>query len=160
MGVVYRVFDRRLGRDVALKLLRHADAGDLYRFKREFRSIAGIIHPNLVTLHELHTTGDEWFFTMDLVEGVPFIEWVRAAQVPEETVPDAAADEATRTAAPVRPAPPKAPRPAIESRLDLGRLRTALPQLVDGVLALHVAGKLHRDLKPSNVLVGKDGRVV
>ena len=41
-----------------------------------------------------------------------------------------------------------------------GRLRATLRQLVEGVHALHGAGKLHRDIKPSNVLVTPEGRVV
>src|SRR5438270_1857833 len=40
------------------------------------------------------------------------------------------------------------------------RLRATLPQLVDGLCALHTARKLHRDVKPSNVLVTGTGRVV
>src|SRR5580765_8756940 len=76
-GVVYRAFDRQLQREVALKLLRQASGRDLYRFKKEFRALADIVHPNLVALHELHAVGGEWFFTMELVEGVSFIDWVR-----------------------------------------------------------------------------------
>src|SRR5437588_238455 len=80
-GVVYRAFDRQLAREVALKLLRQASGRDLYRFKREFRALADIVHPNLVMLHELHAVGDSWFFTMELVEGVSFIDWVRSGKV-------------------------------------------------------------------------------
>src|SRR5512138_3772528 len=76
-GVVYRAFDRQLQREVALKLLRQASGRDLYRFKREFRALADIVHPNLIALHELHAVGGDWYFTMELVEGVSFIDWVR-----------------------------------------------------------------------------------
>ncbi|HLK39288.1 MAG TPA: AAA family ATPase, partial [Polyangiaceae bacterium] len=43
---------------------------------------------------------------------------------------------------------------------DPAKLRPALRQLVEGVQALHAAGKLHRDVKPSNVLCTTEGRVV
>ena len=139
-GVVYRAFDRQLRREVALKLLRHAHGRDLYRFKREFRSLADIVHPNLVSLHELHASADDWYFTMELVEGVSFIDWVRPP-APAARVPRTRADIAAATC-------------------DEPRLRDALAQLVDALIALHEAGKLHRDLKPSNVLVAPTGRVV
>src|SRR5437868_14336244 len=76
-GVVYRAFDKQLQREVALKLLRQASGRDLYRFKKEFRALADIVHPNLVALHELHATEGEWLFTMELIEGVSFLDWVR-----------------------------------------------------------------------------------
>lgn len=46
------------------------------------------------------------------------------------------------------------------SALDEGRLRRSLIQLVQGLMALHRAGKVHRDIKPGNVLVSMSGRVV
>src|SRR4051812_38581634 len=72
LGVVYRAFDRQRGTEVALKTLRTVTGPDLYRFKREFRLLADVAHPNLATLHELHTVGDEWFLTMELIEGGSF----------------------------------------------------------------------------------------
>ena len=155
MGVVYRAHDRRLDRDVAMKALRHASGRDLYRFKREFRSLADIVHPNLVALHELHTTGDEWFFTMELVEGCSFIDWVR----PSPPRPPAEAAESDDTLPSIR-IQPRTRQEIAAARVDHARLRAALPQLADGVMALHVSGKLHRDLKPSNVLVDRAGRLV
>ena len=80
-GVVYRAFDRQLQREVALKMLRQASGRDLYRFKREFRALADIVHPNLVTLHELHSSEGDWYFTMELVEGFSFIDWVRPTKL-------------------------------------------------------------------------------
>src|SRR6185503_12075605 len=76
-GTVYRVLDKDLGREVALKLLRQASGRDLVRFKREFRALADITHPSLVQLHELHAEGGDWYYTMELVEGETFIDWVR-----------------------------------------------------------------------------------
>jgi hypothetical protein len=153
MGVVFRAFDHRLAREVALKTLRQASGRDLFRFKREFRALTDIVHPNLVALHELHTTGDEWFFSMELVEGVSFVEWLRR-QEPVDEPTQGFGGEATM---PTRAGVLADLEPLA---IDMDRLRDALAQLVDGILALHVSGKLHRDLKPSNVLVTPEGRVV
>src|SRR5262245_1549168 len=79
MGVVYEAFDRELGSRIALKTLRELDARTLYRFKREFRALQGIEHPNLVSLGELIEHKGQWFFTMELVEGVDFLTYVRNA---------------------------------------------------------------------------------
>jgi tetratricopeptide (TPR) repeat protein/predicted Ser/Thr protein kinase len=77
MGVVYEVEDRARRQIVALKTLRRWNAADIYRLKREFRSLTGIAHPNLVSLHDLVVDEAQCFFTMELVYGVTFVEYVR-----------------------------------------------------------------------------------
>jgi tRNA A-37 threonylcarbamoyl transferase component Bud32 len=138
-GVVYEAEDLRDRGRVALKMLRHAEADWLYRFKREFRSLQGLVHPNLVALDELFCDGEQWFFTMELVDGVTFVG-------------HAGQGEATLSAAGLS----GAGHESFHER----RLRDGLRQLFEGLAVLHAAGKVHRDIKPSNVLVTREGRVV
>ena len=182
MGVVYRAFDQRRGTAVALKTLTRADPAAILRFKQEFRTLADLSHPNLVALHELTADGPSWFFTMELVEGVDFLSFVRSAtgrpapvpetkeysKPPSPSFPDAlrSAQKAggdtepfdlnqARAGQNVRPHRRFGLSPAV-----LARLWIALLQLAEGIAVLHEAGKLHRDLKPSNVLVTRQGRLV
>jgi tetratricopeptide (TPR) repeat protein len=158
MGVVYRVHDRRHDQELALKTLARLEPAGLYRLKREFRSLADIVHPNLVRLHELLSEDEVVFFTMDLVNGVHFLDHLRPdgtlhdtpPSPDEDTAPWQGGQEQGPGSGPV--APPEG--------IDVQRIREAFRQLATGVHALHRAGKLHRDLKPSNVLVAEGSRVV
>ncbi len=161
MGVVYRARDHERGTTVALKTLQRASAGAVARFKREFRGLADVIHPNLVALYELVVNGERVFYTMELVDGVHFDDWVRPREHGDDADSTRTATDSTRVLGEQTEetrAPPLRTRPAGE--LDVRRLRVALRQLAEGVAAIHEAGMLHRDLKPSNVMVTPSGRLV
>lgn len=140
MGSVHLVHDEQLGCEVALKTLNASGGIDLYRLKREFRALADIKHPNLVTLHELVADGALWFFTMEYVAGASFDTYLLDHRGL------GAADGGGARLAPASDEPE--------------RLLSTVRQLCAGVHAMHEAGCVHRDLKPSNVLVTDQGRVV
>lgn len=175
-GVVYRAYDRRRNTFVALKTLHDLDASALYRFKREFRAMADVTHPNLVTLYELISEGDLWFFTMELIEGVNLLDYVRQENYPALPDSDQVSDSAEQPTVDAATWPSDetlthrpgldrmdalvVEKPSAVTSASMDRVRHAFRQLAEGICVLHQAGMLHRDIKPSNVLVTREGRVV
>jgi serine/threonine protein kinase len=168
MGIVYEAFDREREVTVALKMLPHVDAASLYRFKQEFRLLAGISHPNLASLYELHADGDRWFFTMELVDGTDLLSYLRGRSVggaPGSSLDDSSDEAPTtdmsgRAPEPPAPSPVHPDLPTTPAHLNEPRLRAALLQLTSALITLHAHRRLHCDIKPRNVLVTRDGRVV
>jgi tetratricopeptide (TPR) repeat protein len=74
--VVYEALDRTRGTRVALKTLRSRSDHAVALLKREFENLRRARHENVVAFGELHTEEDESYFTMELVEGVGFLEYV------------------------------------------------------------------------------------
>ncbi len=77
MGRVYEVLDERTGMLLALKTMRYVGSDGMYQLKREFRSLAEISHPNLVALYELVADRDQLFYTMEFIDGVDFVTYIR-----------------------------------------------------------------------------------
>ena len=153
MGIVYEAYDCERSAVVALKTLPHLDTKSIQRLKREFRAVADLVHPNLVLPHELVATDGQCFFTMELIDGVDFLTYVRA-----EPAEPAWTETVTSPADQAFPSPAR----AAWSRcaVDVGRLEAMLGQLASGLGALHRTGRLHCDIKPSNVMVTSTGRLV
>jgi len=75
MGVVFRAVDEDLGREVALKMLKTAQAysaGQMERFQREARNTARLRHPGIATLYEIGRDGDAVYLSLELIAGKPF----------------------------------------------------------------------------------------
>src|SRR5262245_16066015 len=72
MGEVYRARDRRLDRDVAIKVLPQgvaADSDRIARFKREAKTLAALNHPNIAHIHGFEESDGIHALVMELVEG-------------------------------------------------------------------------------------------
>jgi serine/threonine protein kinase len=89
MGMVYKAFDTKLEREVALKVLRHEAIGDpaaKERFIREARAASALNHPNITTIYEI----DEWhgqdFICMEYVEGETVKKKIQSGQMSMDEV--------------------------------------------------------------------------
>jgi len=85
MGEVYRARDRKLGREVAIKILPEAFAQDpmrLTRFDREARMLASINHPALAAIYGLEEAGAIRYIVMELVPGETLSETVARGPLP------------------------------------------------------------------------------
>jgi serine/threonine protein kinase len=132
MGEVYRARDTRLGRDVALKVLREKDSEDpalLSRFDQEARAASSLNHPNIVVVYE---TGSAvvaghaqpiHYLAMELIDGESLTSRLTGEPL------------------------------SIRRMIDIGS------QIAEGLARAHESGIVHRDLKPSNIFVTADGRV-
>src|SRR5687767_11743544 len=71
MGVVYRAFDPKLRRPVAIKLLPDlADAAARHRFEREARTVTALNHPHILTVYDVGEHDGRQYLVTELVDGV------------------------------------------------------------------------------------------
>jgi eukaryotic-like serine/threonine-protein kinase len=128
MGIVYKAFDTRLERHVALKFLpphlRH-DGELKRRLSEEARAASTLDHPNIVVVHDIDETPEgDLFIAMAFHEGVTLRDRIERQKPGGMPVTEA---------------------------LQLAR------QVAAGLARAHERGLIHRDIKPSNVIVARDG---
>jgi serine/threonine-protein kinase len=130
MGVVYRVRDTALGREVALKVLQEEFAGDADRVQRflDEACICGQLqHPGVPPVYDPGRWPDgRPYFAMKLVQGQTLAALLGARREPAE---------------------------------DRVRFLTIFQQVCQTLAYAHARGVVHRDLKPANVMVGAFGEV-
>jgi len=129
MGEVYRAQDPRLGRDIALKVIRRVLVADqnsqddaLERLLREATLASALNHPNIVTIYETGVVGNDRYIAMELVEGRTL------RQLASEDLP-------------------------LERSMGIAR------QIAEALAVAHGAQIVHRDIKPDNVMVRPDGYI-
>jgi len=136
MGEVRRCTDQRIGRDVAMKVIRpgHGSCSDLReRFEREARIQGQLDHPSVVPVYDLGVRPDgAAFFTMKRIVGRTLEEVIGALRD---------GDEDTRASHPRR------------------KLLAAVSSVCLTVAFAHQRGVVHRDLKPANIILGSFGEV-
>jgi eukaryotic-like serine/threonine-protein kinase len=149
MGQVYRAFDPRLERTVALKIIvipesardvrtrpegarttdRESDriSGSLSEFSarllREARAVAALSHPNVVAIYDVGESKGRLYLAMELVVGSSLRSFVGNLELP------------------------------------LGRRIRWLVDVARALDAAHKSGIIHRDVKPENVMVREDGGI-
>jgi eukaryotic-like serine/threonine-protein kinase len=169
MGVVYRALDRAQNAEVALKTLREIGPSTILRFKTEFRALQDVAHPNLVALYELISSRGDWYFTMELIDGVDLLHFVRGEELPTMAsgTDSRHGEQASEPQSGGMTSPnvvgQRSPHPALTAcptTIDYDRVVNVVAQLAEGVSALHDSGHLHRDIKPSNIMVTSESRVV
>jgi eukaryotic-like serine/threonine-protein kinase len=87
MGEVYQAKDRKLGRDVAIKILPEEFARDADRVARlqcEAKVLASLNHPNIAAIYGLEEASETNFLVMKLVEGQTLADRIAAGPIPVE----------------------------------------------------------------------------
>jgi eukaryotic-like serine/threonine-protein kinase len=85
MGEVYRAWDSRLSRDVAIKILATsvaADSGRLFRFEQEAKAAASLNHPNILAVYQMGTHLGAPYLVTELLEGKTLTEAIRRGPLP------------------------------------------------------------------------------
>jgi len=80
MGAVYRAHDPRLRRDVAIKVLLPAFAGDpdrLHRFEQEALAVARLVHPNILSIYDVGRHDGAPYIVTELLDGETLIDKIK-----------------------------------------------------------------------------------
>jgi serine/threonine protein kinase len=134
MARVYRAHQENLGREVAVKVLPPwyaADRNFVERFNLEAKMVAGLSHPNIVTIHDFSEQNGHLYIVMQLVDGGTLKQQLDALREPPGT-----------------------------GAMDLLEANRIFKQLADALAYAHRKGIIHRDIKPVNVLMDSGNRPI
>lgn len=84
MAVVYKAFDEKLKRNVAIKVLQDdvaMDAESRRRFRTEYQAVAMLSHPNIRAVYDVVSSGDTEYIVMEYVDGINLKQYLKKKQV-------------------------------------------------------------------------------
>lgn len=132
MGSVYRAFDPKLKRVVAIKTINldrideeHVRREMFERFNREAEICASLRHPNIAAIYDVGEFENGPFLTMEFVDGKPLSKFIGAQERP-----------------------------------DFELCCSILHDIASGLDYAHAQGVVHRDIKPSNILISQENQAI
>ena len=131
MGTVYKAWDRKFDRLVAIKVLSPrpgAEPEQLVRFEREARLASALHHPHIATIHDRGEVDGQPFLVLEFIAGGTLRDWIAGHTSEGRAVP-------------------------IEDGL-----RIAI-EIAKGLQHAHRQGVIHRDLKTDNLMLTEHGIV-
>lgn len=129
MSYVYRATDTKMGREVAIKVLKEEYCEDdefIRKFQNEAQAAAKLNHPNIVAVYDIidNHKNKLHYIVMELVEGITLKSYIQR-----------------------------------KGRMDSKEAIAIALQVVGGIEQAHKNGIVHRDIKPQNMIVSGDGTV-
>jgi serine/threonine protein kinase len=128
-GAVYRVFDRTMEIDKALKVIPQAvvsDAEALYDLQQEAKTMIALNHPNIVRVFDFHNTGSIKYIDMEYVPGKTLTQL--KLECPNKQMPEA-------------------------------QVKEYAIKIAQGMAYAHQNNVLHKDIKPQNIKVTPEGAI-
>jgi serine/threonine protein kinase/formylglycine-generating enzyme required for sulfatase activity len=167
-GVVYLAKDMKLGREVAIKMLRRGRLAidELERLQREARIASRLDHPGICPIYDIGDYGGDPYVVMRYVKGTSLSQ--RIAQdkgTTSATTLFVDVSEADASSGSSAPAPGEQPNsrtsgPATPSGKDLHSVLRLIEQVARALHEAHEAQIVHRDVKPGNIIVTPEGQPV
>ncbi|MBU1627276.1 protein kinase, partial [bacterium] len=130
MGVVYKVWDQKLDRFIALKAIKFEEkvptriAEIRKRMITEAKAVAKLKHPNIVTIHDVIEEGLNTYIAMEFIDGIPLSDIIN-----------------------------------IENKADFDKVINIMVQICSAISHAHESNIIHRDLKPANIMLEKNKEV-
>ena len=132
MAEVFRAYQPRLERYIALKLIRPelaAEPGFAARFEQEAKLLARLTHPNIVHVYDFGEDANRCYLAMELITGSTLKDWRRSANNSAQI-------------------------------LDLEEIFQIFHPVCAALDYAHAQGVIHRDIKPANIMFTAEGRVM